>query len=411
MTEPRICPVVPFDHNSPEHSADPVASYARLRAEAPVAWTEAHGGYWVLSDYDAVFQAARDDAVFSSGRSSFGGEGLSNVIPKAPVRLHIPVELDLPEQRSYRKILNPVTSPAAVAELQPMIERWTTWFIDQVIEAGECDFAGVIGVPAVVTLDWLGLDVGDWRRYSRALHSVLADSPGSPAHTHAVEVDIPWMEEQITAAIAVRRAEPRDDLISHLLAQEVDGTPISDDAAYSMIELLISGGVGTTASLVSQTLVHLSRHPDQRRQLLDDPELLPRAVEEFLRAFSPTQALARTVTQDIDFRGCPMKKGDRALLAWSSANRDPAQFEDPDDVVLTRWPNRHTAFGMGIHRCAGAHLGRAIARELIGQVIRRMPDYVVDEAALQTYAHQGVNAGYQRIPATFTPGPRLGPDR
>ena len=122
------------------------------------------------------------------------------------MRLHIPVELDLPEHRSYRKILNPVTSPAAVAELQPMIERWTTWFVDQVIEAGECDFAGVIGVPAVVTLDWLGLDVGDWRRYSRALHSVLADSPGSPAHTHAVEVDIPWMEEQITAAIADRRA-------------------------------------------------------------------------------------------------------------------------------------------------------------------------------------------------------------
>jgi len=187
--------------------------------------------------------------------------------------------------------------------------------------------------------------------------------------------------------------------------------PISDDAAYSMIELLISGGVGTTASLVSQTLVHLSRHPDQRQQLIEQPDLMPRAVEEFLRAFSPTQALARTVTRDTQFRGCPLKKGDRALLAWSSANRDPTQFEDPDDVVLTRWPNRHTAFGMGIHRCAGAHLGRAIARELIGQVLRRMPDYVVDGEGLQTYAHQGVNAGYQRIPATFTPGRRLGPDR
>ena len=267
--------MVPFDHNSPGHSADPVASYAPAAVRgARSRGRRRTGATGSLSDYDAVFEAARDDAVFSSGRSSFGGEGLDNVIPKAPVRLHIPVELDLPEHRSYRKILNPVTSPAAVAELQPMIERWTTWFVDQVIETGECDFAGVIGVPAVVTLDWLGLDVGDWRRYSRALHSVLADSPGSPAHTHAVEVDIPWMEEQITAAIAARRAAPREDLISHLLAQEVDGAPISDDAAYSMVELLISGGVGTTASLVSQTLVHLSRHPDQRRQLLEDPDLL-----------------------------------------------------------------------------------------------------------------------------------------
>lgn len=401
-------PVVDFDHNSSAHSADPVAAYARLRAEAPVAWTDAHGGFWVLSDYDAVFAAARDDELFSSARSTHGGEGLSNVIPKAPVRLHIPVELDDPEHRSYRRILNPVTSPAAIAGLEPMIRHWATWFIDQVIEDGACDFASVIGVPAVVTLDWLGLDVTEWRRYSKALHSVLADRADSPAHAHAVEVDIPWMERQITEAIAERRASPRDDLISHLLAQDVDGVPITDDAAYSMIELLISGGVGTTASLVSQTLVHLARHPEQRQRLIDEPDLMPRAVEEFLRAFSPTQALARTVTRDVDFSGCPMRKGDRALLAWSSANRDPAQFDRPDEVDLDRWPNRHTAFGMGVHRCAGAHLGRAIARELLGQILARMPDYVIDEGGLETYAHQGVNAGYQRIPATFTPGPRLG---
>lgn len=408
MPDSRDRPVVEFDHNSAAHSADPVAAYGRLRAEAPVAWTDAHGGFWVLSDYDAVFAAARDDELFSSARSPHGGEGLANVIPKAPVRLHIPVELDDPEHRSYRRILNPVTSPAAVAELEPMIRRWTTWFIDQVIEDGACDLASVIGVPAVVTLDWLGLDAGDWRRYSKALHSVLADRAGSPAHTHAVEVDIPWMERQITEAIAGRRARPRGDLISHLLAQEVDGAPITDDAAYSMIELLISGGVGTTASLVSQTLVHLARHPDQRQRLIDERELMPRAVEEFLRAFSPTQALARTVTRDVEFRGCPLRAGDRALLAWSSANRDPAQFEHPDEVDLDRWPNRHTAFGMGVHRCAGAHLGRAIARELLGQILARMPDFVIDESGLETYAHQGVNAGYQRIPASFTPGPRLG---
>lgn len=400
--------MVHFDHNSAEHSSDPVGSYARLRSRAPVAWTEAHGGFWVLSDYEAVFEAARNDAVFSSGRSEHGGTGLANVIPKAPVRLHIPVETDQPEHRGYRKILNPVTTPAAVAKFEPMINHWTTWFIDQVIEDGECDLATVIGVPAVVTLDWLGLDVTQWQRFSRALHSVLANSPGSQAHAHAVAVDIPWMEQQITEAIAVRRAEPRDDLISHLLAQEGDGEPIGDDEAYSVIELLISGGVGTTASLVSQTLVHLYRHPEQRQELIDDPSLLERAVEEFLRAFSPTQALARTVTQDVEFRGCPMAAGDRVLLAWSSANRDPAQFDHADEVDLHRWPNRHTAFGMGIHRCAGAHLGRAIARNLIGGILQRMPDYVVDLEQIQRYPHQGVNAGWQYIPTTFTPGPRLG---
>ncbi len=408
MSDRPGCPVVRFDHNSPEHSADPVASYRRLREETPIAWTDAQGGFFVLSDYPSVFEAARDDAVFSSARSDDGGTGLNNTIPKSPTRLHIPVELDPPEHRAYRKVLNPVTSPAAIVEVQPMIDHWTTWFIDQVIERGECDLASVIGVPAVVTLDWLGLDVADWQRYSRALHSVLADSPGSAAHTRSVEVDIPWMEEQIVTAIATRRTEPRDDLITHLLGQEVDGAPITDDGVYSLVELLISGGVGTTASLVSQTLVHLARHPDQRQQLIDQPELLVRAVEEFLRAFSPTQALARTVVQDVEFRGCPMKRGDRVLLAWSSANRDEAQFEAADEVDLERWPNRHTAFGMGIHRCAGAHLGRAMARSLIGQLLERMPDYEIDLEAVETYSHQGVNAGYQRIPATFTPGPRRG---
>ena len=407
-TEHGGCPVVGFDHNSAEHSADPVAVYRTLRAEAPLAWTDAHGGYWVVSDYAGVFAAARDDATFASGRSDHGGTGLNNVIPKAPVRLHIPVELDLPEHRWYRKVINPLTSPAAVEQMQPMIERWTTRFVDDVIEDGTCDLASVIGVPAVVTIDWLGLDVDDWGRYSRALHSVLAHRVGSPEHAHAVEVDIPWMERTITAAIAARRDQPRDDVISILLGAEVDGQPITDDAVYSIVELLISGGVGTTASLVSQTLVHLYQHPEQRARLAEQPELLERAVEEFLRMFSPTQALARTVTHDVDFQGCPMKEGDRVLLAWASANRDPAQFDHPDQVDLDRWPNRHTAFGMGIHRCAGAHIGRAIARELIGQVITRMPDYVVDLDGREAYPHQGVNAGYQRIPTTFTPGRRLG---
>jgi cytochrome P450 len=167
--------------------------------------------------------------------------------------------------------------------------------------------------------------------------------------------------------------------------------------------------VGTTASLVSQTLVWLYLHQDVRQDLQEHPEKLERAVEEFLRYFSPTQALARTVLQDADFHGCQMSIGDRVLLAWSSANRDATQFEDPDELDIDRWPNRHTAFGVGVHRCAGSHLGRAMARALIGQVLERMPDYVVDVERVEPYPHQGTNTGWQRIPATFTPGPRRGP--
>ncbi|MET0740941.1 MAG: cytochrome P450 [Candidatus Nanopelagicales bacterium] len=408
MPDRPRCPVVHFDHTSAEHAADPVSGYRRLREAGPVVWTEAHGGYYVVTDYEHVFEAARTEQVFSSARTSAGGEGLATVIPKVPVHLHIPVELDPPRSREYRKILNPVTTPAAVESLRPMIRAYTTWFIDQVIEEGQCDFASVIGVPAVVTLDWLGMDPGDWRRYSSALHAVLANRAGSPEHTRAVDDDLPWITEQIRAAVRDRRSAPREDIISWIVTQDVDGSPISDDDAYSMVELLISGGVGTTASLVSQALVHLANDTGQRRQLQSEPAQLERAVEEFMRAFSPTQALARTVTQPVELAGCPLQPGDRVLLAWASANRDPNAFDDPDRVDIQRWPNRHAGFGIGVHRCAGSHLGRAMAREILGQVITRMPDYEVDVAALETYPSQGVNAGYQRIPARFSPGVQLG---
>ena len=189
----------------------------------------------------------------------------------------------------------------------------------------------------------------------------------------------------------------------------VDDRPVTDDEVFAMVDLLLSGGVGTTASLVSNTVVWLYQNPAVRQDLIDHPEKMDRAIEEFLRFFSPTQGLARTVTTDVEFEGCPMKKGDRVLLSWASANRDPELFESPDELDIERWPNRHTAFGIGIHRCAGSHLGRAMARELLSQIINRMGDYVVDLDALVPYPHQGTNNGWTSIPATFTPGPRVLP--
>jgi cytochrome P450 len=407
MPDNGRCPVVQFDHNSQAHSADPVASYRALREESPIAYSEAHGGYWILSGYKPLFEAARDDEVFSSARSSHGGEGLSVVIPKTPHPFHIPIEIDPPEFRKWRKIVNLITAPAAIDRMEPIVKHYVTWFIDQIIEDGECDMADVIAVPSIVTVDWLGLDVADWKRYASAFHALLAAVPGSATYKQAVEVDLPYLEERTKSVIAARRAEPRGDVISYLVQAEVDGRTVTDEEVYSMVDLLLSGGVGTTASLVSNTVVWLYQHPQARQRLADDPSLMDKAIEEFLRFFSPTQALARTVAHDSEFQGCPMKAGDRVLLAWSSANRDAEQFDNPDEVDITRWPNRHVAFGLGVHRCAGSHLGRALAMEMLTQIVTRMGDYVVDLDALEPYPHQGTNNGWQRIPATFTPGPRI----
>lgn len=406
MTEQPRCPIVHFDHHSAEHAADHVVAYRELREECPVAWTDAHGGFWVLSDYPSVFEASRDDDLFSSARSEHGGEGLAIIIPKAPTAFHIPIELDPPKFRSYRKVVNAVTSPAAVRRLTDVIDKFVTGFIDEIIETGEADLAFVAGVPAAVTVDWLGLDAAEYKRYVDAMHTLVSAPPDSAEYAYARDVAVPWVEKTVRTHIAARREQPTNDATSAFLAAEVDGRTMTDDEIYSILELLISGGVGTTASLVTQALVWLYQNPGERQRLIDDPSMIDVAVEEFLRVFSPTQALARTVTRDAEFQGVHLRAGDRALMSWASANRDPRQFDDPDEVDITRWPNKHMAFGLGIHRCAGSHLGRAMARAMIGQVLERMPDYVVGTDGIVPYPDQGTNAGYHSIPCSFTPGKR-----
>ena len=370
-------------------------------------WTSAHGGYYVATDYDEVFEAARSDQVFSSARSPAGRRS-GDRHPKVPVHLHIPVELDPPRSRPYREILNPMTSPDAIQALLPMIQAYTTWFIDQVIEDGECDFASVIGVPAVVTLDWLGLDTSEWRRYSSALHAVLANVPGSPEHARAVEVDLPWITEQIRSAVADRRRHPTDDLISWIVAAEIDGAP------HLRRRRLLHGRAAHLRrrrhhgiSLVSQALVHLARHPDQLAAAARRPVAHGTGRRGVSARVLPTQALARTVTRDVMLADCPLRPGDRVLLAgfgepWT---RPPSRPRCRRHPPLAEPARRFR------HRRASLRRrppGPAMARELLGQVLRRMPDYEVDLDVVQSYPSQGVNAGFQRIPARFTPGPRQG---
>ena len=405
MTEDRVCPVVDFDHHTAAHAADPVGAYQRLREHGPVVWTEAYGGFFVLTNHETVFDAARDDDLFSSGRHE-GRDGLAIVIPEAPFAFHIPIEMDPPEFRSYREVLNKIISPRAMGEIQPTIDKFVTGFIDEIIETGEADLAFVAAVPAAVTVDWLGMDASEYKRYVDAMHTLIAEPPGSEQFIYARDVAVPWVEQTVRAHIAARREQPSDDATSALLAAEVNGAPMTDDEVYSMLELLITGGVSTTAALVTSALVWLSQHLDERQRLRDDPSLLPAAIEEFLRVFSPTQALARTVTRDTTFHGCPMQAGDRVLMSWASANRDPAQFDDPDELDLERRSNRHTAFGVGIHRCAGSHVARAMAVTTLGQILERLPDHTVDLDGLVTYPDQGLNTGYKSVPARFTPGER-----
>ena len=402
-------PKVDFDHHSGDVAADPAGVYAKFRSECPAFWTKAHGGYWVFTRYSDVASALGNDAQYSSARrSDAGGDGSAVSIPKRPSVLQIPMELDPPESTVYRAITSPLLAPKATERLRPAIAERVSWFIDRFIERGSCDLVRDLAspVPASTTIDWLGLEHDDWQMMATTMHNIVARVPGDPEWVKAGE-QLRAIYDAVRLVISQRRQYPEDDVISYLTTESIAERPMTDDEILSIIALLIVGGVGTTTSLTSQSLVWLSQHRDQHERLLGDPRHMQTATEEFLRYFTPVQGLARTASGDSELGGCPIRDGDRILLGFGSANRDADVFEAADEVRLDRMPNRHLAFGVGSHRCSGSNLARIMFQEIIKGVLTRMPDYTVDLDALASYPSQGLNSGWQAVPAAFTPAPSL----
>ena len=196
--------------------------------------------------------------------------------------------------------------------------------------------------------------------------------------------------------------------MSAIVHHEIDGERIPRETAESIVFMTVGGGVDTTTALIGAALLHLSQVPDDKRRLIEEPELLVTATEEFLRFYPPARSHARTVTEDFEFAGCPMRAGDRVLLGEISAGRDGHAFPDPDEFVIDRNPNRHVSFGVGLHRCVGSHLARIEFAEVITAVLTRLPDFEIDQTAVVEYPNWSVIGGWSNLPATFTPGPRLG---
>ena len=396
-------PTVAFDHLSAEHARRHLEIYRELRERNPVAWAEAYGGFWIVTRYEDVARVARDDETFSSDHDRGGIN-----IPPAPAR-NTPIEVDPPEFLHYRALLNPPFAPAAIRTWEAFVGDCTAHFLDQAIESGEIDFVRGLGnpVPALFTLAFLGLPLDAWQRYAQPMHDAVACPPGTPGHRRAVE-DIAWIQERIREALADRRAQPRGDLISRVANAEIAGEPIPAERAVETIFLVLGGGVDTTTALLSNSLHWLDTQPDARAYLREDPKRIALACEEFLRVFTPTQALARTALRDVLVGGQTIRAGERILISWASANRDAAVFERPDEVVLDRFPNRHSAFGLGAHRCLGSNFARLEFGILLREVLRRMPDYEIDLARAERYESIGIVNGWVQLPARFTPGARAG---
>jgi len=394
-------PVVDFDHHRLVTEQDPDEAYARLRDECPVGRAEGHGGYWVVTRHDDVAEILRTHTAYSSR------DGLA--IPSHFEHRIIPTEMDPPEHTVYRRVLNQYLTKDAVAALRPRVEHWTTHYIDEIIEQGSCDLVYdlALAIPAAVTLEWVGWDARDeWAKIGETWHNVLSLPLSDPRNAQG-KADIGWLRGRIAQELERRRRDPRDDIITKIGALEIDGAPIPEERAIALVDVCIAGGVDTTQSLIGQSLVHLYRHPDQRRALREDPSLWEVATEEFLRRYPPVRTTARTVVGDREIGGCPLRDGDRVLVALSSANQDEDVFADPLDVRFDRGSKTHFAFGGGIHKCVGLHLARSEFTTVMSQALARLGDYVVDEERLTPYLRQSEVSGWATAPATFPPGPRI----
>ena len=405
----ELGPVIAFDHTAPDYAVNMESINRELRERCPVAFTESHGGYWVVAGYEPLAAAMRDDATFSSlhAPDPIDGVRFAGVnIPEAPYCNRL-LEEDPPEWAGPRRMLAPFFSPGAVEALRPQLAHWTTVAIDEVIEFGEVDFVLDIAnpVPAQATLLLLGLPVEDWDRYAAPAHEVVFTRPGTPEFERAVAGQA-WMFEELYRQITARRAEPRDDMLGRMVTTEVDGRLLDDAELVSLCGTMINGGVDTTTALLANVVDHLDRDHDLRVQLIADPGLLPAATEEFLRFFSPVQSFSRTVTHDTELAGRSLGRGDRVLMCFGSANRDRVEFPEPDSFVVDRFPNRHVAFGVGKHRCIGSTLAREVFMAMLSQILERMPDYELDRDGSERYESCGIVNGWVRLPGRFTPAPR-----
>lgn len=417
---PRARPTVHLDHHSPEFAADPLATLRRLQAECPVAWSESHGGFWALTRYREVHDALGDHRRFSSRHDLDPASPFQGVtIPPPPMRF-VPVEVDPPEFFAYRRLLNPLFSPGAVAAMRDRMVAYTDWCLDQAAPTGRIDFVHDLAspVPAMVTLDILGLPVGDWPRCATTFHDLAAHPPGSEGLQSAV-ASAQAIAEEVRRLVVERRAHPdreRRGGVDVLIDAEVAGAPLAVELLVDMVQLVLAGGIDTTTGAAAGAFVHLAEHPDLRRRLADDPSLLATAVDEVVRWVTPTPLLGRTATCPVRLAGggegpeeVEVDRHERVMLNLFAANRDPSAFDRPDDIVLDRHPNRHVAFGAGIHRCVGANLARAELQVMLERVLARIPDYAL-EPGVQGYHSAGVQNGYATVPARFTPTAVVGAD-
>lgn len=399
MTTPAADVVVTdFDHHSREFAERPFESLGKLREESPIAWSTAHGGFWVVSDHEHVVDGLADYATFSSTAGP--------AIPANPFGTrHIPVAMDPPVHGVYRKVLNEWYSKASITAREPQIEQMVREIVQSLSDRGSWDFVDDLAnvSPGAVTLGILGWDPNQRIELLGVMTHALRNQASTDPDVLAQNAEgNRWIREQMLREANDRRAEPRDDLMTVLATEPiVDGKQLTDDELCDCVVLLLLAGFHTTSGAFTALMTHLERYPEDKERLDGDRSLIPNAIEEIVRIYSPATAHARIVTGDTELGGVPMKQGDWTLFVNMSANHDPAAFPDPEKVDLDRNRAKSVAFGWGVHRCLGLHLARLILRLEVEAVFDLLPGYRIDLDRCVLSDHMGLGYFYLSVPASL----------
>jgi cytochrome P450 len=359
-----------FDHTDDAWAADPFPIWDELRRSCPVAHSDRYDGVWLPTRHEDISAIAYDTENFTS-RSII----VTDYRPPdlSPQGIAPPISSDPPFHHGARRLLLPAFAPKAIDRLEPATRAYCEELVGalkgrDVVDAAE-EYAQHIPVRVIARM--LGFPDADAERFRGFVNHVIEGvSLPMEERFEGMQVLFEYLRDQIQDHID----HPRDDLTSFLLESEMDGQPIEMGHVGGTIALLLLAGIDTTWSAIGASLWHLADHPDDRDRLVAEPDLLPIAMEELLRAYAPV-TMARLVKKDMEWNGCPMKADDWILLPFPAGNRDPEAFEDADKVIIDREENRHAAFGLGIHRCAGSHLARMELRVALEVWLEAFPSF------------------------------------
>ena len=375
MDQQTELPLGPMAGMDAEMAANPQPLFKALREHTPVMRVEGLGV--VLSRKAEIDQAFRHPELFSSNMSAVD---LKNRRPL------IPLQIDPPEHIKFRRLLDPIFSPRRVAEMEPALTRLANDLIDVFVDHGEVDFASAFSIPypSQVFLTLLGLPLDELPRFLAMKDGIIRPEhvTGAPYGSEEMQTHQQATADSIYAyferVLDQREAgRHQDDLISMFLDAEIDGHRLSREDIVDICFLFLIAGLDTVTASLDCIFAYFAQHPEQRRQIVEDPSLIPHAIEELLRWETPVMGVARAATDDLELDGCPIHKGDLVMVMLGSANTDEAEFPDAEVVRFDREVNRHLAFGGGIHRCLGSHLARLELRVALREWHLRIPDYQV----------------------------------